>query len=58
MTEQKHTHCKIAASPAMLEALKLCEKALIDHLQYDDGESLERDAYNAASQAIAKARGE
>ena len=33
-------------------ALILCEAALRDHLQYGDGESLERDAYNAACNAM------
>ena len=46
-----------AAAPDLLEACKLCAQALKDHVQYDDGESLERDAYNAAVAAIAKTEG-
>jgi len=47
----------IAAAPEMLKALKLCEQALKDHVQYDDGESLERDGYNAAVGGIQQAEG-
>lgn len=36
----------------LIKALKVCQRALKDHVQYDDGESLERDGYNAATQAI------
>lgn len=36
----------------MISALELCVKALKDHLQYDDGESLERDAHDAASATL------
>uniref|UniRef100_A0A6M3Y0E2 Uncharacterized protein n=1 Tax=viral metagenome TaxID=1070528 RepID=A0A6M3Y0E2_9ZZZZ len=46
----------ISAAPGLLEACKLCAQALQDHVQYDDGESLERDGYNAAVAAIAKAQ--
>lgn len=45
----------IAAAPNLLEACKLAATALKDHLQYDTGESLERDGFNAVTQAIAKA---
>ncbi len=45
----------IAASPMLLEACRIAATALEDHLQYDDGESLERDGFNAVKQAIAKA---
>lgn len=45
----------IADAPDLLAACVICENALRDHLQYDDGESLERDGFNAAKAAIAKA---
>ena len=48
---------KILAVNDLLEACRLALSALQDHLQYDDGESLERDAYNAARAAITKAEG-
>lgn len=44
-----------AAAPDLLAACELAAKALRDHLQYDDGESLEREGFEAAEQAIAKA---
>lgn len=43
---------------ALVTALKLCKIALKDHLQYDDGYSLERDGFNAAVAALASVRGE
>lgn len=46
----------IAAAPDLLEVLKVCRDALRDHVQYDNGESLERDGYNAAIAALAKAK--
>ena len=48
----------IAAAPDLLEALKTCRDALRDHVQYDNGESLERDGFVAATTAIGKAEGE
>ena len=39
----------------LLEACKLAREALKDHVQYDDGESLERDGFNATNAAITKA---
>ena len=45
----------IAAGPELLKACEFAVLALKDHIQYDDGESLERDAFNAAQAAIAKA---
>jgi hypothetical protein len=42
-------------APELLAALKLAASALKDHLQYDDGSSLEREGYDAATAAIAKA---
>ena len=46
----------IAAAPAMLEALRLCEAVLAEHEQYDEGEpSRESEAAEAARDAIAQA---
>ena len=42
----------------LLEALRLCEKALRDHCQYGDEEDLENTAHAAAKAAIAKIAGE
>ena len=45
----------IAAAPAMLEALQLCEAVLAEHEQYDEGEpSRESEAAEAARDAIAR----
>lgn len=43
------------AAPKLLEACRLATNALKDHLQYDNGESLEREAYDALIAAIAEA---
>lgn len=40
------------AFQAMKAALETCAQALKDHVQYDNGESLERDGYNAARAAL------
>ena len=45
----------IAAQPARLEALRLCEAVLAEHEQYDEGEpSRESEAAEAARDAIAQ----
>ena len=41
----------------LLAALQIAAIALKDHCQYDDGESLERTAYDAAIAVIARAEG-